>query len=125
MNLTGARESDGRILLDRLLPGWRRVLLAPMLAAIFVLDQRTELTPYQHLYYLPILVAGVRLGYGGGIGAALSAIVLYHLANPHVLSFRYEESDVVQIALFLAVGITSATLARHSRQIRAGRCPTI
>ena len=120
MNLTGARESDGAILLDRLLPAaLAGVLLVAMLAAIFVLDQRTELTPYQHLYYLPILLAGVRLGYGGGIGAALVAVVLYHLANPHVLSFRYEQSDVVQIALFIAVGVTSATLARHSRQMHA------
>ena len=120
MNLTGARESDGGILLDRLLPAaLALVLLVAMLAAIFVLDQRTELTPYQHLYYLPILLAGVRLGFGGGISAALTAIVLYHLANPHVLSFRYEESDVVQIALFIAVGVTSATLARHSRQMHA------
>jgi diguanylate cyclase (GGDEF)-like protein len=120
VNLTGARESDGKILLDRMLPeGPALVLLVAMLAAIFVLDQRTELTPYQHLYYLPILLAGVRLGYGGGVGAALTAIVLYHLANPHVLSFRYEESDVVQIALFIAVGVTSATLARHSRQMHA------
>ena len=120
MNLTGARESDGAILLDRLLPGAVAVvLLVAMLAAIFVLDQRTELTPYQHLYYLPILLAGVRLGYVGGVSSALSAVVLYHLANPHVLSFRYEQSDVVQIALFLAVGMTSATLAHHSRQMHA------
>ena len=54
MNLTGARESDGGILLDRLLPtALALVLLVAMLAAIFVLDRRTELTPYQHLTTFP------------------------------------------------------------------------
>jgi len=120
VNLTGAQESDGAILLDRLLPpALAFVVLVALLAAIFVLDKLTELTPYQHLYYLPILLAGVRLGYGGGISAALAAVLLYHLANPHVLSFGYEQSDVVQIALFIAVGVTSATLASQSRRMHA------
>ena len=39
----------------------------------------------------------------GGVVAALSAIVLYHLANPHLLTFRYGESDLLEIVLSGAV----------------------
>ena len=76
----------------------------------FTLDRATGSTPVQHLYYLPIILAGLRFGMPGGIMAALSAIVLYHAANPHLLTFRYEESDLVQIVLFLAVGVMTAKL---------------
>jgi len=74
------------------------------LLLVFGLDRATDVTPVQHLYYLPIIFAGVRFGMPGGIGAALVAIALYHAANPHLLTFKYEESDLVQIVLFLATG---------------------
>jgi diguanylate cyclase (GGDEF)-like protein len=54
----------------------------------------------------------------GGIMAAVAAIALYHMANPHLLTFRYEESDVVQIALFVAVGVTTAKLRLDSDRLR-------
>ena len=50
--------------------------------------------------------------------AALSAIVLYHAANPHLLTLRYEESDLVQIVLFLAVGVITAKLALDASRLR-------
>jgi hypothetical protein len=71
---------------------------------VFGLDRATGSTPVQHLYYLPIIVAGIGFGMPGGIVSALSAIVLYHAANPHLLTFRYGESDLVHIVLFLVVG---------------------
>ena len=74
------------------------------LLLVFALDRATGATPVQHLYYLPIIFAGLRFGMPGGFVSAVSAIVLYHVANPHLLTFRYEESDLVQIVLFLAVG---------------------
>jgi hypothetical protein len=40
---------------------------------------------------------------GGGAGHR----AFYHLANPHFLTFHYEEADVVQIAVFVAVGAIS------------------
>ena len=46
----------------------------------------------------------------GGLAAALAATLLYHAANPHLFTFRYEESDLVQIVLFIAAGVVTAKL---------------
>jgi hypothetical protein len=68
------------------------IVIAAM-ALVFELDRRTGSAPIQHLYYLPILFAAVRFRMRGGLTVALAAVVLYHAANPHLLTFRYEESD--------------------------------
>jgi diguanylate cyclase (GGDEF)-like protein len=94
-------------------------LIVAALSAVFLLDRISGSAPVQHLYYLPIIFAGIRFGYRGSLAAATAAIVLYHLANPHILTFRYEESDVVQMALFIAVGVTSAKLSNDRRRLRA------
>jgi len=86
---------------------------------IFMLDRATDSTPVQHLYYLPIILAARRFGTRGGAWAAVSAIVSYHVANPHLLSWRYEESDLVQMTLFLAVGLITAKLTLDANRLRA------
>src|SRR6185295_9821606 len=68
------------------------------LLLIFGLDRATGSAPVQHLYYLPIIFAGLRFKMRGGVVAALAAILLYHVANPHLLTLRYDERDLVQIA---------------------------
>jgi diguanylate cyclase (GGDEF)-like protein len=55
----------------------------------------------------------------GGLAASLLAILSYHVANPHLFGFRYEESDLVQIALFIAVGMIAAKLKEDARRLRA------
>src|SRR6185503_7630494 len=85
---------------------------------IFGLDRATGSAPVQHLYYLPIIFAGRRFTMRGGVLAALSAILLYHAANPHLLTLRYGERDLVQIALFLAVGMFSAKLTVDADRLR-------
>jgi len=55
----------------------------------------------------------------GSALAAGAAIVLYHFANPHLLSFRYGESDLVQMALFIAVGLITARLTQDAQRLRA------
>jgi diguanylate cyclase (GGDEF)-like protein len=50
--------------------------------------------------------------------AGVTAILMYHLANPHMLTFKYEESDLIQILLFLAVGITTARLTNDADRLR-------
>jgi len=72
----------------------------------------------QHLYYLPIVLAGVTFRWRGGVASALAAIALYHVANPHPLTWRAEEPDVLQIAVFIAAGIVSAKLADDTRRLR-------
>jgi diguanylate cyclase (GGDEF)-like protein len=93
-------------------------LVAGCLLCVFALDHATGATPVQHLYYVPIVLAGISFGMSGGVTAALAAVTLYHLANPHLLTFRYEEPDLVQIALFLAVGVISARLAADRDRLR-------
>ena len=99
-------------------PTWMAALVLGALAFVFSLDRATDATPVQHLYYLPIVLAARRFGTIGAISAALSAIVLYHVANPHLLTFRYEESDLVQIALFLVVGVITARLTLDANRLR-------
>src|SRR4029079_837089 len=58
-----------------------------------------------------------RFGVRGGTATALAATVLYHLANPRLLTLMYGEADLVQIALFMAVGLVTAKLAFDARRL--------
>jgi diguanylate cyclase (GGDEF)-like protein len=98
---------------------WSWIVLIAALLLIFALDRATGSAPVQHLYYLPIIFAGIRFGLRGGLAAALAAILSYHLANPHLLTFKYEQSDVVQVGLFIAVGVLTARLTLDSRRLHA------
>lgn len=94
--------------------------LAAISAVVFALDRGTGLPHVQHLYYIPIIFAATRLGAFGGAAAAVLAIALYHLSNPHALTWQYEESDILQVAVFVAVGLVAARLAddaRHFHQL--------
>jgi diguanylate cyclase (GGDEF)-like protein len=88
------------------------------LLLIFGVDRATDAAAVQHLYYLPIILAGVRFKMRGGVVAALASILLYHVANPHLLTLRYGERDVLQIALFLAVGTITAKLTVDADRLR-------
>jgi diguanylate cyclase (GGDEF)-like protein len=96
---------------------WAVAGVAAGLLLTFVLDRRTDAAPVQHLYYLPIVLASVRLRWVGGLIASLTAIVLYHLANPTLLTFAYHETDLVQIALFIAVGVVTSRLTENARRL--------
>ena len=118
MELTG-RPSRGARFVDNppLSPAAAVVVIGAALLLIFALDLVTGSAPVQHLYYLPIIFAAVRFGNRGGLSAAAVAIVFYHLDNPHFLTFNYHESDIVQIAVFIAVGAISARLADITRRL--------
>lgn len=72
----------------------------------------------QHLYYLPIILAASDFDYPGGVASALVAVGLYHFANEHLRGLFYTESDYLQIALFIAVGVVTARLASNGREMR-------
>src|SRR6185369_15979140 len=97
---------------------WAALSVVIALAAIFALDRATGDAPVQHLYYLPIAFAAFMFGRRGGVVAALAAIALYHLAN----GFRYAsgrgEADIVQVALFIAVGVVVAKFAGDAERLR-------
>ena len=112
MRVTGLRLSPVSAIVHHppLSRAWAGLVVAVALAAIFTLDRATAAAPVQHLYYVPIVFAAIRFGGHGGVWTALLAIVLYHLANPHVLTFHYEQADVFQMAVFVAVGAVAARL---------------
>jgi diguanylate cyclase (GGDEF)-like protein len=116
MDLTGSPSLAARIVDNPLPRGWATVAIATTLLLIFWLDLVTGSAPVQHLYYLPIIFAAVRFGNRGGLAAAAMAIVFYHLDNSgDLVTFHYHESDVVQIAVFIAVGVIAAKLAKDTR----------
>jgi diguanylate cyclase (GGDEF)-like protein len=118
MPLTTAHDSPSRLPI-RSRP--RALLTVMWLAAIsggvFALDRGTGLPHVQHLYYIPIVFAATRLGAFGGAAAAVLAIALYHLANPHALTWQYEESDTLQVVVFIAAGLVAARLADNARRL--------
>ena len=93
------------------------ILVLVSLGLIYKLDQSTGAAPIQHLYYLPIVIAGLWLPRHAGFIAGLAAVVLYHLANPILLASRYRESDILEIVLFVGVGVVAAKLADDRRQL--------
>jgi diguanylate cyclase (GGDEF)-like protein len=93
------------------------VAILASLGVSFYLDASTASAPFQHLYYVPIVLAAMRFGTWAGPGVAFVAIVLYHLANPHLLTFHHEESDIIQVALFAAIGLVAGKLTDDARRL--------
>ncbi len=98
---------------------WSWVLVAAGLLVVYALDRQTGSAPVQHLYYLPIILAGLNLRTLGGVMAAGAAILLYHLANPHLLTARYQEADVVQTTLFVVVAVITAKLQHDAQRLHS------
>ncbi len=119
MRLTGAISSVECDLTGapRVSAGWTTLAVAAALLLIFVLDWSTGSAPVQHLYYLPIVIAAIRFGASAGLITATLAIVLYHVANAGAFSLRYEEADVLQVGVLIAVALVSARLADDARRL--------
>ena len=96
----------------------KAIVVGMALALVFELDRRTGAAPIQHLYYLPIIAASLQLGRSAGLGVSFVAILLYHLANPNLATWRYGQADVVQMALFVAVAAVMTKLADNARRLR-------
>lgn len=101
-----------------------------MVAALAMISALHALTPVaelhwhnalQHLYYLPIVFAGLSFGWLGGVGAALLAA----LSNaPHnwatwTSSPNYAVDQLWEIPLFCAAGGLTGVLAEQGRRQRA------
>jgi len=98
--------------------GLNVLAVAFLLIVIHWIDARTGSAPFQHLYYVPIVYAAMTVPPYGGALTAIVAVVLYHVGNPRLLTFMYAEADVVQIVLFIAIGIVTARLADDARRLR-------
>jgi len=99
--------------------GWALVLIGLGMAGVFVIDRATGAVPFQHLYYLPIIFAALQFGRRGGWVSSLVAVGLYHFANPALFRFTHGERDVVQVALFVVIGVVTARLHEDARRLEA------
>lgn len=103
-------------------PSKRIFYLALIVAALFLvalLDRETGDVPFQHLYYLPIILAATQFGFTGGLMTSLSSVLLYHLANPRLFSLQqFRQGDIVQIILFFSVGLVAAKLTNDANRLR-------
>jgi diguanylate cyclase (GGDEF)-like protein len=97
---------------------WRYATLLLGLSALFLLDRSTEAAPIQHLYYLPIVLAAIWFGGRGSLLVSSAAVLLYHAANPALVRGPYKDTDLVQIALFFAVGLGAARVAHDRRRLQ-------
>jgi diguanylate cyclase (GGDEF)-like protein len=111
-------EGRGAITVLRTLPsGAVATVVVILLLLVAWLDWMTGSAPAQHLYYVPIVLAGIRFMRRGAVAAALSAVLLYHLANPSLLRLQYHEADFVQVTLFIAVSLVTAKLTEDARRL--------
>nr|MBA3713117.1 diguanylate cyclase [Pyrinomonadaceae bacterium] len=102
----------------RLRAVWAWLVIAVALLLIAWLDNLTATPPVQHLYYLPIIYAATRFKRAGGVPVALLAVLLYHLTDPSLMRWQYAEADIVQISLFLIVGVVTAKMINDAEQLR-------
>ena len=100
-------------------PPWAVVVIVAGLLGVFLIDRASGVVPFQHLYYLPVVFAALQFGRRGAWAASIAAVALYHLANPALLAFAHEERDVVQVALFVVVGVVTARLREDAIRLEA------
>ena len=121
MRLTTVRQTGAKALKKKRSSPWKTAVSVAALVAgllvVFALDQSTGSAPVQHLYYLPIIFSAIGFGTPGGLAAPFAAIALYHAANPRLLAFGYEHWDLVQMVLFMAVGLITARLTDDARRL--------
>jgi diguanylate cyclase (GGDEF)-like protein len=99
--------------------GWYGIGALVLFTSIALVDWK--LAPdasLAHLYYLPILLASVKVGRRLALTMALASMVVYHLLDPDLIAFHYGEADVLQLVLFLVVGVVSSRLAEQEREMR-------
>jgi len=104
--------------------------LAGIAAAILLISALHLVTPmadlhwhnvFQHLYYLPIVYAGLSLGWRGGLGAGMLAglsNVPHNIATLRLLP-NYAIDQILDVPLFCAAGVLTGVLAERGRRQRA------
>jgi len=107
-----------------------RTRVAAVVAAIFLISLLHQLTPvselhwhnaFQHLYYLPIVFAGLNFGWKGGLATALLAALCNapHNWTTWSTSQNYALDQLWEVPLFCAAGLLTGVLAERGRKQRA------
>ena len=96
-------------------------MLIAVTAALAAADV-TPATPWRHLYLVPVVLAGVRLGVGGGLVTALAAVLAF---GPFVLreieghgATRAAVEGIVTLAVLVVSGAAVGSLAARARRQR-------
>lgn len=119
MNLTSkGRPTDIIAAPSRTARRWAALFVPVGLLLVFWLDRATGDAPVQHLYYAPIVLAAIVFGWRGGLLTSATAIALYHAANFDRIRSHYGEADIIQVVLFVAMGLVTARLVADSRRLR-------
>src|SRR4051812_5361747 len=118
MHLTTPGDERGTVLnrIRRLSAPVTLVVVCATLGVVFLLDRTTGAAPVQHLYYVPIVLAHLRFRLRAALPLTLAVIVLYHGANPEVAG-HYGEAALVQILLFVSVGLVTARMKHDTLRI--------
>jgi diguanylate cyclase (GGDEF)-like protein len=93
------------------------LLISGLLITIGLVDHASGDLPFQHLYYVPIILASMRFGRLGGLTAALISIFFYHVANPRLMHLNVNQGDIVQMILFLTIALVAAKLKADSKRM--------
>jgi diguanylate cyclase (GGDEF)-like protein len=93
------------------------LLISGLLVAIAFVDHASGDLPFQHLYYVPIILAAMKFGRPGGLTTALISIFFYHVANPRLMHLNLNQGDIVQMILFLTIGLVAAKLKDDSKRM--------
>src|SRR6185312_9091267 len=104
--------------------------IAGIAAAILLIELALRFTPdalehwiyaLHRLYYLPIIVAGLRFGWRGGLAAAAVCGVSYlmHGQSPDSPDARNTLDQMLETLVFCSVGILAGVLSDRERRQRA------
>jgi len=109
------------VLVHRLRIGWlvAMVLILGTLQYLATSSQKEWLYIVQRLYYIPVLLGGLIIGWRGGLGIALLAGVAFAIGTPSIWTVsRVDVLDqCLEIGVFCLVGGLSGVLTdRHRKQ---------
>lgn len=97
------------------------ILLISALHYLTPIDSAVLHQIYQRLYYIPIILAALRYGWRGGLGAALLASLTY---APHIAlhwehqNYNYALNQYSELALFFVIGAVTGWLGDQKRRER-------
>ena len=119
-NFTAVRDNPAPIVEHRLRLGWlvAVVLIIGTLQYLATSTQMAWLYILQRLYYIPVLLAGLIIGWRGGLGVALLAGAGFAIGTPSIWTVsRVDALDqCLEICVFCVVGGLSGALTDRYRK---------